>query len=83
MARKHALVAIGHRKRSRCHLDERQRTTGAKNLSEAEKADTQAFLREILQILPLVGLRVFECHSCCGCAYEKDSGDLCRRLVST
>lgn len=29
-------------------------------LSEAEKADTQAFLREILQILPLVGLRVFE-----------------------
>ena len=29
-------------------------------LSEAEKADTQAFLGEILQILPLVGLRVFE-----------------------
>ncbi len=29
-------------------------------LSEAEKADTQGFLREILQILPLVGLRVFE-----------------------
>ena len=27
---------------------------------EAEKADTQAFLREMLQILPLVGLRVFE-----------------------
>jgi hypothetical protein len=29
-------------------------------LSEAEKADTQAFLREILQILPLVGLNAFE-----------------------
>jgi hypothetical protein len=29
-------------------------------LSEAEKADTQAFLKEILQILPLVGLRAFE-----------------------
>jgi hypothetical protein len=29
-------------------------------LSEAEKADTQAFLREILQILPLVGLTAFE-----------------------
>lgn len=29
-------------------------------LSEAERSDTQAFLREILQILPLVGLRAFE-----------------------
>jgi hypothetical protein len=29
-------------------------------LSEAEKADTRAFLKEILQILPLVGLRAFE-----------------------
>ena len=29
-------------------------------LSEAERADTQAFLQEVLQILPLVGLRVFE-----------------------
>lgn len=29
-------------------------------LSEAEKADTRAFLNEILQILPLVGLRAFE-----------------------
>lgn len=29
-------------------------------LSEAEKADTEGFLREILQILPLVGLRAFE-----------------------
>ena len=29
-------------------------------LSEAERADTQGFLKEILQILPLVGLRAFE-----------------------
>jgi hypothetical protein len=29
-------------------------------LSEAECADTRGFLREILQILPLVGLRAFE-----------------------
>jgi hypothetical protein len=29
-------------------------------LSEAEKADTKAFLREMLQILPLVGLNAFE-----------------------
>lgn len=29
-------------------------------LSEAEKADTRAFLREMLQILPLVGLNAFE-----------------------
>ena len=29
-------------------------------LSEAEKADTQGFLNEILQILPLVGLRAFK-----------------------
>ncbi len=30
------------------------------SLSESEKADTRAFLKEILQILPLVGLRAFE-----------------------
>ncbi|BAZ34083.1 hypothetical protein NIES4074_65970 [Cylindrospermum sp. NIES-4074] len=29
-------------------------------LSESEKADTQGFLKEILQILPLVGLQAFE-----------------------
>ena len=29
-------------------------------LTEAEKADTQGFLKEILRILPLVGLRAFE-----------------------
>lgn len=30
------------------------------SLSEAERADTSAFLREVLQILPLVGLKAFE-----------------------
>ena len=30
------------------------------SLSEAEKADTEAFLKEVLQILPLVGLHAFE-----------------------
>jgi hypothetical protein len=30
------------------------------SLPEADKADTQAFLLEVLQILPLVGLRAFE-----------------------
>ena len=35
-----------------CHMTSVHRTP--------EKADTQAFLREMLQILPLVGLRVFE-----------------------
>lgn len=29
-------------------------------LSEAERADTEAFLNEVLQILPLLGLRAFE-----------------------
>jgi hypothetical protein len=29
-------------------------------MSEAEKADIQAFLREMMQILPLVGLNAFE-----------------------
>jgi hypothetical protein len=29
-------------------------------MTEAEKADTQGFLKEVLQILPLIGLRAFE-----------------------
>lgn len=32
----------------------------APQMSEAERADTQAFLREMLQILPLIGLNCFE-----------------------
>ena len=44
---------------NRCHLDNSNEPQEP-SLSEAEKADTQGFLNEILQILPLVGLRVFE-----------------------
>lgn len=43
----------------RCHLDNRSEPQEP-SLSEAEKADTQGFFNEILQILPLVGLRAFE-----------------------
>lgn len=43
----------------RCHLDNGN-IPQEPALTEAEKADTQGFLKEILQILPLVGLRVFE-----------------------
>ncbi|MEI7610167.1 MAG: GIY-YIG nuclease family protein [Rhodospirillaceae bacterium] len=43
----------------RCHLDNGNTPLEPK-LTESEKADTVAFLNEILQILPLVGLRVFE-----------------------
>jgi len=47
------------KKINRCHLDNGNEPQEP-SLSEAEKADTQGFLTEILQILPLVGLRVFE-----------------------
>ena len=43
----------------RCHLDNGN-TPQEPALTESEKADVQGFLREIFQILPLVGLRVFE-----------------------
>src|SRR5216683_655703 len=43
----------------RCHLDNGN-APQEPALTEAEKADTQAFLKEILQILPLAGLRAFE-----------------------
>lgn len=43
----------------RADLDNSQ-TPSEPRLSESERADTQAFLSEILQILPLVGLRVLE-----------------------
>lgn len=54
----HALI---HRaiKADRSHLDNGTEPQEPQ-LSEAEKADTQAFLREMLQILPLVGLNAFE-----------------------
>ena len=54
----HALVARAQETK-RCHPGNAN-APQEPVLSEAEKADTQAFLREMLQILPLVGLRVFE-----------------------
>ena len=54
----YALVARAQEMK-RCHLGNAN-APQEPALSEAEKADTQAFLREMLQILPLVGLRVFE-----------------------
>ncbi len=46
-------------KLKRSHLDNGN-TPQEPVLSESEKADTKAFLQEIIQILPLVGLRAFE-----------------------
>jgi hypothetical protein len=43
----------------RSHLDNGN-TPQEPILSESEKADTQAFLKELIQILPLVSLRAFE-----------------------
>ena len=43
----------------RCHLDNNV-TPNEPILTESEKADTQEFLNEILSILPLVEIRVFE-----------------------
>ncbi|MDE2845209.1 MAG: GIY-YIG nuclease family protein [Gemmatimonadota bacterium] len=54
----HALVAKAHEMK-RCRVDNSNEPQEPA-LSEAEKADTVAFLHEILQILPLVGLRVFD-----------------------
>lgn len=44
---------------NRCHLDNGN-APQEPALTEAEKADTQGFMKEILQILPLVNLRAFE-----------------------
>jgi len=54
----HALIERA-RRAQRCHLDNatQPREPG---LSESERADTQGFLREMLRILPLLGVRVFE-----------------------
>jgi len=54
----HALINLAL-KADRSHLDNGTEPQEPQ-LSEAEKADTQAFLRELLQILPLVGLNSFE-----------------------
>jgi len=54
----YALVQRAHQIQ-RCYM-ENDIKPQEPTLSEAEKADTQGFLKEILQILPLVGLRTFE-----------------------
>lgn len=54
----HALVDRAT-KTKRCHLDNGN-IPQEPAFTEAEKADTKGFLKEIFQILPLVGLRAFE-----------------------
>jgi hypothetical protein len=54
----YALIKRAHEAK-RSHLDNGN-APQEPGLSESEKADTQGFLKEILQILPLVGLRAFE-----------------------
>lgn len=54
----HALVQRAM-EATRCQLDNAN-TPQEPPLTEAERADVQGFLKEILQILPLVGLRAFE-----------------------
>ncbi len=54
----HALILRAERARQ-CHLDNATQPREP-NLSESERADTDAFLNEILRILPLVGVHVFE-----------------------
>lgn len=46
-------------KAGRCHLDN-DNTPQEAALTEAERADTRGFLKEILQILPLLGIHSFE-----------------------
>lgn len=46
-------------KAGRCHLDNGTEPKEP-GLSESEKADTAGFLREMLRILPLLGVRAFE-----------------------
>ena len=43
----------------RCHRDNANQPREP-GLSESEKADTMGFLREMLRILPLLGVRLFE-----------------------
>jgi len=54
----YALIARANETK-RCHLDNGN-APQEPALTEAERADIQGFLKEILQILPLVGLRAFE-----------------------
>jgi len=54
----HGLIRLA-RQAERCHL-ENGNTPSEPNLSESDRADSNGFLREILRILPLLGVRVFE-----------------------
>lgn len=54
----HALIRRAKEIRQ-CHLDNGN-SPREPSLSEFEKADTEAFLREMLQILPLIGITAFE-----------------------
>lgn len=54
----HALLHRAERAK-RCHLDNANQPREP-GLSESERADTMGFLGEMLRILPLLGVRVFE-----------------------
>jgi hypothetical protein len=54
----HALIQRAHQI-DQSHIENNTKPP-APQLSEAERADTLAFLREMLQILPLIGLTCFE-----------------------
>lgn len=69
----HALVRRAQQA-GRCRLDNGN-TPQEPALSEAEKADTEGFLKEILQILPLVGLRAFEFPKAVAVPQARDPGD--------
>lgn len=68
----HALVRRAQQA-GRCRLDNGN-TPQEPALSEAEKADTEGFLKEILQILPLVGLRAFEFPKAVAAPKARDPG---------
>lgn len=69
----HALVKRATEAK-RCHLDNGN-APQEPALSEAERADTQGFLKEILQILPLVGLRAFEFPKAVAAPHASDPSD--------
>ena len=54
----HALLEYA-KSAKRCHLDNANQPKEP-SLSESDRADTKGFLREMLRILPLLGVRVFE-----------------------
>ena len=54
----HVLLELA-KQAKRCHLDNANQPKEP-GLSEPDRADTQGFLREMLRILPLLGVRIFE-----------------------